>query len=56
MSARQQAISYFVAAALFATAGALNAAREGLNIKTAVALIFVVTLVAWGLKALRSKA
>jgi hypothetical protein len=52
----RQSLLYFVAAALFATAGALNAAREGVNIKTAVALIFVVILVMWGLRMRRPRA
>jgi len=49
-----QALLYFIAAALFAIATGLNLFNEGANLKTGVGVLFFVFLIWTGLKARRA--
>jgi hypothetical protein len=49
----RQSLLYFIAAALFAIATALNFADDGINLKTGAGIIFIGAMVALGLKARR---
>ena len=53
---RRQAVLYFVAALLFVVAGTINTLREGISVRTFVALIFTGLMLFWGQKAWRRRA
>jgi hypothetical protein len=46
----RQSHLYFLAALFFAVATGLNLFNDGLNLKTGIGLVFVVTMVALGLR------
>ncbi|HEY5711400.1 MAG TPA: hypothetical protein VIT38_05845 [Allosphingosinicella sp.] len=46
----RQSHLYFLAALLFAIATGLNLFNDGLNLKTGIGLVFVVAMVALGLR------
>ena len=47
-------LGYFVAAALFLIATALNFYNEGLNLKTGIGLVFFISLLAFALRSRRA--
>ena len=53
MGLKTQATLYFVAAALFAIATALNLFNDGLNLKTLVGLVFAGVMLSLGLQTRR---